>query len=211
MFRIKLSTVAKLLNVQRKPQGFIGREAKGLTSFSSNWVLESVVQKTFKTLHVDTEAVVKVLRGNGDTDSWHTWHYALCGPMVVSFGLELAYVEQRAFLKACLNLIQKKRHKAPCPFCPALGYRCSETWYVLITFLFSNFLYVFCHQSLGNHLTLRRSSVSSWLWSALCAEDLGEIHMIKAHQDSKLLQNLSKNGEKPLACWMNLDTEWARI
>lgn len=108
MFRIKLFTVAKLLNVQRKPQGFIGREAKNLTSFSSNWVLESVVQKTFKTLHVDTEAVVKVLRGNGDTDSWHTWQYALCGPMVVSFGLELAYVEQRAFLKACLNLIQKK-------------------------------------------------------------------------------------------------------
>lgn len=210
MFRIKLSTVAKVLDVQRKPQGFIGREAKSLTSFSSNWVLESVVQnKNFQDSSCWYRSS-KVLRGNGDNDTWHMWQYALCGPMVVSFGLELAYVEQRAFLKPCLNLSQKKT-KAPCPFRPALGYRCSETWYVLITFLFSNFLYVFCHQSLGNHLTLRRSSVSSWLWSALCAEDLGETHMIKAHQDSKLLQNLSKNGEKPLACWMNLDTEWARI
>lgn len=125
-------------------------------------------------------------------------------------GLSWPMWSKEPFLRLVWILF-KKRHKAPCPFCPALGYRCSETWYVLITFLFSNFLYVFCHQSLGNHLTLRRSSVSSWLWSALCAEDLGEIHVIKAHQDSKLLQNLSKNGEKPLACRMNLDTEWARI
>lgn len=109
MFRIKPSTVAKLLNVQRKPQGFIGREAKGLlhSVLTGCWSL-SFRTKTFKTLHVDREAVVEVLRGNGDNDSWHRWQQALCGPTVVSFGSELAYVEQRAFLKACLNLIQKK-------------------------------------------------------------------------------------------------------